>query len=194
MRATSNQRRSTRLRRGAVKDTSGASAVEFALITPIFLLILVGTLDFGGVLFTEFGLNGAISAAADFALINAGNVNATGGPALATQLVGIASSAHASNWASATAVVNNGPTATGNSTTATAGGTAANAAYYYCPTISGSTIVWGAAVAKGYACANGSLSGQFVTITATRTYTPLFGSYGIVKNNALSASTVVQVQ
>lgn len=185
---------STRFRQRALADTRGASAVEFALITPIFLLVLVGIIDFGGVLFTEFGLNAAISAAADFALVNAGNVNATGGGALASQLVGIASSAHATNWASATVVVNNGPSATGNSTTVTASGTAANAAYYYCPTLSGATVVWGAAVAQGSSCSNGSIAGQFVTIAANRTYTPIFGSYGIVKNNALSASTVVQVQ
>jgi Flp pilus assembly protein TadG len=183
----------SRLCRDGVTDARGASAVEFALVTPIFLLILVGTLDFGGVLFTEFGLNGAVSAAADFALVNASSVSAAGGSALASQLVGIASSAHATNWASATVVVNNGPSATGNSTTVTASGTAANAESTYCPTISGTTIVWGAAVAAP-PCGNGSVPGKFVTITATRTYRPIFGSYGIVKNNALSASTVVQVQ
>jgi Flp pilus assembly protein TadG len=179
---------------GFCADEAGAMAAEFALIAPIFALILVGAVDFGGVLYVEFGLNAAVSAAADYTLVKASNVSSANGAALASQLVSITSSSHATNWATATVVVNNGPSATGTSSSTTTSGTAANADLCYCPTISGSTVTWGAAVTCGAACAGGSLAGKFVTISAARTYAPIFGSFGIVTNNAIASSTVVQVQ
>ena len=178
----------------SLADESGASAVEFALLAPVFGLILVAAIDFGGVLFTKFNLDGSASAAANFALLNAGNVNSTGGPSLAANLANLVASGHASNWANATIVVNNGPTSPLSNGTVTASGAASNADNSYCPTRSGSTISWGGAMTAGTACAGGGIAGRFVVITATRAYSPIFSSYNIVSNQTITATTIVETQ
>ena len=152
---------------------SGASAVEFALIAPVFCLILVGAVAFGGVLYTKFGLDGAASAAADYAANNASNVNSTSGWSLANSLASIVAGAHAGNWANATVVVNNGPSATLTGGTITSGGTASNADSCYCPTGNALAITWGAAKTCGSACTGTGVAGKFVSIVAVRTYSPI---------------------
>ena len=41
---------------------------------------------------------------------------------------------------------------------------------------------------------NTGYAGKFVTITATRQYTPIFSGYGIVQNDTITTSAAVQVQ
>jgi len=45
-----------------IRRADGASAIEFALVAPIFLLILVAMIDFGMVLYTRFNLSQGLSA------------------------------------------------------------------------------------------------------------------------------------
>ena len=176
------------------RDRRGVSAVEFGLIAPIFGLMFAAAADFGGVLYVKFGLENSVSAAANYALLNASNVNSSNGGTLATNLATIIASERGSNWANGTIVVNNGPSATMSSGTVTAGGSASNADSCYCPTKSGSTLTWGAPAACGSSCAGGGLAGKFISIVATRVYTPMFSSYGIVKNNTISATAVAETQ
>ncbi len=180
--------------RRSIADRRGASAVEFALLAPIFLLLLAAAVDFGGVLYIKFGLENAVSAAANYALQNASSVNATSGSSLATSLAAIVQSERAANWANGSIVVNNGPTAAISGGKVTSSGTAANANSCYCPTGSGASVTWGATASCGSTCAAGGLAGKFVTIVATRTYTPMFSSYGIVKNGTISSTAVAETQ
>ncbi len=168
------------------------SAVEFAMIAPIFCLIFVGTIDFGGALYVKFNLTGTVSAAANYAMINSANVNSSSGTSLATNLANLAASNHASNWANATIIVNNGPTATITGGTLSSSGTAANANSCYCPTVAGTTITWGSAITCGNVCSGGGIAGKFVSITASKTYTPIFPVYGFVTASAITARTVVE--
>lgn len=174
----------------------GMSAVEFALMAPVFCLIFAGVGDFGGALYAKFGVEGAVSAAANYTLLNAASVNSTSGTNLANNLALILASAHSTNWATGSIVVNNGPAATVNSSgTVTPGGTAANADKYYCPTGSGAGMTWGTgAVTQSTACTGGTSPGKFVTIVATKTYSPIFSSYGLIKSGTISASAVVETQ
>jgi Flp pilus assembly protein TadG len=177
------------------RHRGGASAVEFALILPIFGLILAGVADFGGALYAKFGLDSSVAAAANYALINATNVNSTSGASFATNLATILANARATNWATGTVVVNNGPSATVNSSgTVTSGGTASNADLYYCPTGSGASMTWGSSVSQGASCTGGGTAGKFVTIVAHRTYSPIFSSYGLVKSGTISTTAVVETQ
>ncbi|WP_341872086.1 TadE/TadG family type IV pilus assembly protein [Methyloferula stellata] len=177
------------------RHRGGASAVEFALVLPLFGLILAGVADFGGALYAKFGLDSAVAAAANYALVNATNVNSTSGASLATNLATILASARATNWATGTVVVNNGPSATVNSSgTVTSGGTASKADLYYCPTGSGASVAWGSSVAQGVSCTGGGTAGKFITIVARRSYNPIFSSYGLVKNGTITAAAVVQAQ
>ena len=93
-------------------------------------------------------------------------------------------------------VVNDGPSTTVSGGTPSSGGTASNADLCYCPTGTVGAFTWGSSATCGTACpgTNTGFAGKFVTITASRAYTPIFSTYGIVQNNTISASAAVQVQ
>jgi Flp pilus assembly protein TadG len=177
-------------------DRRGVAAVEFALVTPIFCLILAGIVDLGGALFTKFKLDAAVTAGANFAQVNAGNVGSTNGQTLANNIATIVETSQGSGWADDGVVVNNGPATTVASGAATGSGTATNADVCYCPTGTPGSFTWGSSVTCGNACpgTNTGYAGKFVTITASHAYSPIFSSYGIVQNNTISASAAVQVQ
>ena len=171
----------------------GVAAVEFAILAPVFGLVFAGMADLGGVLYTQFRLNAAVSAGANYALINASSVSSTSGATLSSTVAAVVENNAGTNWANDTVVVNNGPSTTITSGASSSGGTASNADSCYCPTLS-TTVAWGVAATCGSACAGGGLAGKFVTISASRTYTPLFSSYGIVQNGAITVTTAVETQ
>jgi len=177
-------------------DRRGVAAVEFALLTPVFCLLLAGIVDLGGALYTKFKLDSAVTAGANYAQINAGNVSSTNGQALATNIATIVETSQGSGWANDGVVVNDGPSTSVSSGTASTSGTASNADLCYCPTGAPGAFTWGSSTTCGSACpgSNTGYAGKFVTITATKQYTPIFSSYGIVQNNTISASAAVQVQ
>ena len=184
-----------KLRPSFLADDRGVAAVEFAFVTPIFCLLLVGAIDLGGALFVRFKLDTAVTAGANFAQVNATNVSSTNGQALANNIATIVETSQGSSWANDVIVVNDGPSTTVSGGTSTTSGTAANADSCYCPSGTADSFTWGSAATCGSSCgANAGYAGKFVTITATRTYTPIFSSYGIVANNTITTSSVVQVQ
>ena len=180
-----------------VGDRAGVAAVEFALVTPIFCLLLAGIVDLGGALYTKFKLDAAVTAGANFAQINAGNVSSTNGQTLANNIATIVETSQGSGWADDGVIVNNGPSTsvTSGGTPATSG-TAANADVCYCPTGTPGAFTWGSSVTCGSPCpgVNTGYAGKFVTITASHQYAPIFSTYGIVQNDTISASAAVQVQ
>jgi len=177
-------------------DRRGVAAVEFALVTPIFCLLLAGIVDLGGALYTKFKLDAAVTAGANFAQVNAGNVNSTNGQTLANNVATIVETSQGSSWADDGVIVNNGPTATVSGGASTPSGTATNADVCYCPTGTPGAFTWGSPATCGNACpgTNTGYAGKFVTITASHAYTPIFSTYGIVRNDTISASAAVQVQ
>jgi len=189
-------RRRLRIRRGLAGDERGMALVEFALLAPVFCLLLAGVIDLGGVLFTKFKLDAAVSAGANYAQLNAANVSSTGGASLASDIATLVETSQGSGWADDGVVVNDGPSTNVASGAPTSGGTASNADLCYCPTGTAGAFSWGASNVCGAACpgTNTGYAGKFVTISATKTYTPLFSGYGIVQNGAVTASAVVQVQ
>jgi Flp pilus assembly protein TadG len=52
------------------RDRAGTSALEFALLAPAFLLLFLGIMEFGRVLWTQSALQHAVEAAARYAAIN----------------------------------------------------------------------------------------------------------------------------
>ena len=189
------QRRS-RLAAAFVRDRSGVAAVEFALISPTIILIMVGLIDLGGMLYTRFRLDASLAAGANYAMVNGASVNSTTGAALAGTLAGLVSSGQSSNWADSSVTLNNGPTAGSSGGTVTTGGAASNADSCYCPTGSAtSTVTWGSAQACGSTCAGGGYAGKFVLLSASRNYSPIFTGYGLVSQaGTITTSSLVQVQ
>jgi Flp pilus assembly protein TadG len=170
------------------------AAVELALIAPLLLTLLAGITDFARVYDQEIELSTAVASAAEYALINAANVNSTNATSLAGTLSGIVANSNGAAWAGATVTVNDGATSAVTNGATTASGTAANANSCWCPTGSSAAWGWGAAATCGSACAGGTLAGKFVTIAGTRAFTAIFGDYGLIGNTTLHQSTIVQVQ
>jgi Flp pilus assembly protein TadG len=178
------------------RDRRGSSFIEFGLLAPIYLLVIGAVIDIGRVINIEFNLSSGVSAAANFALNNAANATSTNGQTLATNLANIVASSHSTGWANATVVVNDGPsTSITNGGSPVTSGTAANANNFYCPTGSIKVgITWGSAQSgQGVTCTNNSLSGKFVVLTATKSFTALILPPSIIANS-FTVSAVVQVQ
>jgi Flp pilus assembly protein TadG len=169
----------------------GVSAVEFAVVAPLFCLVFVGMIDFGGVIIAKMGLDGATSAGANYALTRSAEVTAGDSATLAGNIASVVGS---DSGATVTVVVNNGATVNRVNGVNSASGSAANAALCYCPTRSGDTITWGSAVACGDPCATGGVtSGRFILISASNSYQPVFSDYGFVSDGQVQAIAMVQV-
>lgn len=168
---------------------AAVSAIEFALVAPILSLILAVTIDFGSFLFTRIGLTQAVSASANYAIVHGASVSSANGAALATSLAAIIPSA-----LDVVITVNNGPRAQRTNGALSTSGTASNADLCYLPSGTAPDVTWGSAVICGTVVSGNGIAGKFVTISASRSYTPLFGNYNIVQSGAVSSSAIVQVQ
>ena len=190
------RQRRRRLAAAFLRDRSGVAAVEFALISPTIILVLVGLIDLGGMIYTRFQLDASLAAAANYAMVNGASVNSTSGGALASTLAGLIASGQSSNWADSSVTLDNGPTATSTSGSVNTGGTASNADLCYCPTGSASAgVTWGAAQTCGATCTGGGYAGKFVLLSASRNYTPIFTGYGLISQaGTITTSSLVQVQ
>ncbi|HVB90297.1 MAG TPA: TadE/TadG family type IV pilus assembly protein [Beijerinckiaceae bacterium] len=180
-------------------DTRGVSFIEFAFIAPVLALVLAGAVDLGGLLYTRYGLDAAVSAGANYAVVKAADVDSSSGAALANTLAAIVSSSGSADWANSTIVVNGGPTVTTSgagtgSPSTVASGSPGPADSCYCPTPGSSGMNWGSAVACGQTCPNGVFAGKFVYVSANRTYSPFFSSFGFITNWTPSVQAMVQVQ
>jgi Flp pilus assembly protein TadG len=178
------------------RETSGASAVEFALISPVLILILAGMVDIGASLKAKFDLSSAISAGSNYALLGADKVNSAGGGTLAGNILAVVANGLGNAGGSVQIVVNNGATVNYNTSSgsATQTGTASNADLCYCPTGSAASVTWGSAVTCGSICRAGGIAGKFVAISASRSFSPLFGGFGVVNSGNITVQAMVQPQ
>jgi Flp pilus assembly protein TadG len=159
----------------AARENAGVAAVEFALYATVFLMIFAATVDIGLVLFAQSELDAAVSAGAEYAANSAALVaDAT----LNTNISDIVDNANGTGWATSTVNVNNGNDSTG----------------CYCPTGTPGSWSWGTTQGCGTSCTGGGVAGQFVTITATTTITPIFSSFGFAPNGTISRSALVETQ
>ncbi len=174
----------------ALREQTGAAALEFALILPLFGIIFAGAADFGAIICTKLSLESTVSSASNYALVNAANVAPATATSLATSIAAIASG----DWADATVTVNAGPTQTKTPTAGASSGTTAPVGSCYCPSVVSNAVVWGSVVTCASTCPGGGLAGKFVTISASRAYKPLFIGYGLVSQGQISVRAVVQAQ
>ncbi len=179
--------------RRALPDERGVAAIEFAFMAPLFLLLLAGVADLGGGVYIKMRVDSAVDSAATYALAQGGSVSSSGGSALATNLINMLASQLGVSTTTATVTVNNGPAVTLSGGAAAASGTGSQADLCYCPTRSGSAVVWGAAVTCASQCSNGGLAGKFVAISASRQFTPILPLKGVL-GGAMTSLAVVQTQ
>ena len=178
----------------ALRSRRAMAALEFGIIAPVFALAMAGGIDIGSAVLGRYRLDAAVTAAANYAIVNAAQIEATDGATLAANIAAIVANNNGANWAVANVTVNNGPTAGVSSTGNSSSGSTAAIASCYCPTGSGTAITWGNAVACGGACPAGGTAGQFVVISGTYSFTPLFSSYGFVPAGNITVASVVQTK
>jgi Flp pilus assembly protein TadG len=168
-------RRAARLLTAPAED--GVAAIEFAITGMVFLMIVAATVDIGLLLFTQSELDAAVSAGAEYAANSAALV-ASNPSGLNDNIADIVSDANGSGWATSTVDVNNANDSTG----------------CYCPTGTPGNWTWGSTVTCGSACTGGGVGGQFVTITASRSFSPMFSGFGFVPSGTISRSALVETQ
>lgn len=61
---------------GLTRDTRGVTLVEFALVAPVFLMMIIGLLDIGQMIYGKSVLNGAVEAAARASSLETGDTAA----------------------------------------------------------------------------------------------------------------------
>ena len=151
------------------RDDAGVAAIEFAVYATVFLMITAATVDIGLLLFTQSELDAAVGAGAQFA---------AHGDATAASIAAIVDNANGAGWASSTVSVNN-----------------SDATGCYCPTGSPGSWSWGSTGSYGAQCPSGNgVYGQFVTITASRSVSPIFSAFGFVQAGTISRSALVETQ
>ena len=64
-------------RRSLLRDADGSSAIEFALLMPVFVAIMMGIMGSGALMWGQFGLQHGVEMAARCASINAATCGAT---------------------------------------------------------------------------------------------------------------------
>ncbi|RCS23047.1 pilus assembly protein [Phyllobacterium salinisoli] len=180
------------LKRFLVSENKGASAIEFAVIAPVFALILAGSLDLGMAVYSRFQLDSTVSSAASYALVNSSMVSSENGSELAKRIASLIA-VRAGNTG-ATVVVNNGPDAGYDGVVIKVSQQSSNANKCYCPTGSARSLVWGAMKECGALCPDGTRAGKFVAIAVQQPYKPLFSGYGIIRDDTISAAAIARTQ
>ena len=79
----------TRRRRHDLGDCSGATAVEFALLLPVFFAIVFGVMEFGRVLYTTHTLDNAVREGVRYAMVHGA---ASPNPALSADIEAVVKS------------------------------------------------------------------------------------------------------
>lgn len=166
----------------APRENAGVAAVEFAICATIFLTAVAGTVDIGLMLYTEFQLDTAVNAGAQYAINNAGMVSTSSSTSttLGNELTNLVNDLNGTAWASSSVNVNNVNDTTG----------------CYCPTGTPGNWSWGSTATCGNTCpSGGGIYGQFVTITAKRSISPIFTGFGFVTSGTVvSRSVLVETQ
>jgi Flp pilus assembly protein TadG len=154
---------------------AGVAGLEFALVAPILVTLMIASIDFGAALLSKAQISQALALAAEYATL-AGQNTTTSAPTNATIMAN--AKTYAGSLASAfvgtptvTAVLNNG---------AAAGSTC-------CP-----GTVWTCSTAT--TCADGSSPGTYLKISVTYPFKPLFTADARLVGKILSDSIVVPVK
>lgn len=180
------------LRRFLRRD-NGVSAIEFALVAPILLMLLAAVVDFGALIYVRSQLETAMSTATGYALAHGQEVTAQTAPGLTLSVARILAG-QAGDASSVNISINEGPRTSGAAGGLQQSGTAALAGLCYCPSPANGAISWGNARSCGSACPAGGSAGKYMTLTAMAPYTPLFFSYGLSDGGQIVVTATAALQ
>ncbi len=142
----------------------GSVAIELALLAPVLVALLIGSVDFGTYIYKTMQLQSASRAGAQYAIQSGGNAEDTAGISAAVLA---------------------------SSTDLEAGITITSAAFCVCA--DGSEEAVDASTGCNNTCTADQFSALSVRVTVTNTYTPIFPYPGIPDSILLEGSTSMRV-
>jgi Flp pilus assembly protein TadG len=171
----------------------GVSAVEFAMVAPIFLLLLSAAVDFGSVVYARMQMENAAQSAMTYAMGHGQPLDSASAASLAQDVQQIIV-AQLGSTLTLTVDINHGAQRSYVNGTSQASGTASHATQCYCPSITGAGVAWGTAMACNKPCTGGDGNGKFVYLRISQPFSPIFGSYGLVEDGLLRLQTLGRIQ
>jgi Flp pilus assembly protein TadG len=188
---------------GRLCERRATAAVEFALVSPVLLVLLMFVIDFGMYLYASLQLSNAVSAGAEYALVNGQSVqpySACTGVASPCPYFTVSKNNNSPNLRdniqtivqqATSPALTATPTVYYNTSSTTAGDT--DTVYYnsYCPS---STATPDNQTATTNACADGTQPGSYIAIVASIPYSPIFSGDTWLAGPTITKTTWVRVQ
>lgn len=175
------------------RNRRGASAIEFALIAPLILLLLAAVVDFGLLVHNRSTLETATSSAISYALAKGQDLKASNALTYAATIADIASRQLDAD-VTVDVILNRTLATSRTEAGLTQDGPSSAANLCYCPTRSAGTIDWGDSTRCNGPCSGGGFAGRFLTIRATKHYQPLFLEFGLISEGNIVVETLAGLQ
>jgi Flp pilus assembly protein TadG len=180
-----------------LRERRAIAAVEFALVSPILIVLLMFVIDFGTYLYTSLRLSNAVTAGADYALIYGQSVNANSSTCASATPACLTVSTYRSNISTivrnASSPVLSAPTVYYNTSSSSGADTDTVFNSCYCPSSTASPSAQTTSTC-GTACADGSQPGSYVAIVASATYSTFFPGDSWLSGGTINKTTWVRVQ
>lgn len=170
----------------------GVSTVEFALIAPVFIVIIAGIADVGGLLVSRSDVSAAVTAGSNYLLVNADRV-ASAPEEVARQTAAVAGHRLPAG-AVARVTVNGGLTVEHSGGNFSTSGSAVSASQCFCAQVAGASMSLGSALECGTPCESGGYASRYVHVAASHSYSPMFGGFGMTSpDGSVSVNATVNV-
>jgi len=180
-----------------LRSRRGIAAVEFALIAPFIVWLLIFTVDCTLYLFTTLQLSNAVAAGAEYALVNGQAVSPNSAGCSTTTPPCLTVATLRANIKTivqnATSPALAAPTVYYNTSSATAGDSDTIFYSCYCPNSAAAAAAQTASTCST-ACADGTQPGSYVAIQASTTFTPIFPGDQWLAAGTISNTAWVRVQ
>lgn len=175
------------------RNQRGASAIEFALITPVILLLLAAVVDFGLLVHNRSTLETAASSAVSYALAKGQDLKASNAQTYVATIADIASRQLDAD-VRVDVILNRTLVNSRTEAGPTQGGTSSVANQCHCPTRSAGVIEWGDTIRCNAPCSEGGFAGRFLTVRASKRYQPLFFEFGLISKGSIVVETLAGLQ
>lgn len=184
--------------RALLHEESGVSATEFAIIAPLFLIILAGVTDIGFSLYSKIRMESMVSAVANYAMTAQYPLSEADAEEFLQDLNTLAHTARQGNALPSVDTVkinlNNAFSSTWTNGAISFQGDEADLLECYCPTRTGGSIAWGGVQACNSLCTDGSSAAKHIWVEITNS-SPLsvFREFGFSASQ-LSSSALIRMK
>jgi len=155
------------------RERHGVASLELGLAAPVLVTMCIAIADFSFVYHKELQLSSVLTAGAEYAF-NKGQSES--GTTLSTDVTNFVQAITGVTLSSVTSSVNGGNVA----------------ADYYC--VTGYPATYSGPYSSGATCTDGSTAGQFISITGSFTYTPIFSPNKKFLPGTFTQSVIVRLQ